>query len=355
MQLIFKPNYINQGVLFPLDLNEKVGANHPCRVIHEVVSKLNISTILQQYKGGGTSSYDPRMLLSILFYGYLNNTYSCRKIAKAIEENIYFMWLSGGQTPDFRTINDFRGKRLKGEIDDLFSQIVKMIVNMGLVSLEKQFVDGTKLEANASKYSCVAMQYGIASKFYTTEYNKVPLVVKLNGKTSLGTKPLSVANATVEDAVEIGARAVGFTIYLGSEYEAEMVREFSHIRDVAHRQGLAVFAWMYPFITPPSSNDDELEADVVAYAARAGAELGADVVKIKYPHQPEKLPWIIENAVGTKAIMSGGDKVSEEEFLKKVKTFIDAGGAGAAIGRNAWQHPDPIALAEKVRKVIFGD
>jgi transposase len=155
MPVVFKPNYINQGVLFPLDLNEKVGKNHACRVIHEVVSNLDISKILKQYKGGGTSSYDPRMLLGILFYGYLNNTYSCRKIAKAIEENIYFMWLSGGQTPDFRTINDFRGKKLKGEIDDLFSQIVKMMVQMGLVSLEKQFVDGTKIEANARKYSFV--------------------------------------------------------------------------------------------------------------------------------------------------------------------------------------------------------
>lgn len=155
MQVIFKPNYVNQGVLFPLDLNEKVGSNHACRVIHEVVSKLDISKILKQYKGGGTSSYDPRMLLGLLFYGYLNNIYSCRKIAKAMEENIYFMWLSGGQSPDFRTINEFRGKKLKGEIDDLFSQIVQMMVQMGLVSLEKQFVDGTKIEANASKYSFV--------------------------------------------------------------------------------------------------------------------------------------------------------------------------------------------------------
>jgi class I fructose-bisphosphate aldolase len=204
------------------------------------------------------------------------------------------------------------------------------------------------------KYSCVAMQYGTASKFYTPEYaQQLPLVVKLNGKTSLGPKPLSVANATVTDAITIGASAVGFTIYLGSEYEADMIREFSEIRDQAHKEGLGVFAWMYPFITPPSSNDDELEADIVAYAARAGAELGADVVKIKYPHQPEKLKWIIENAVGTKAVLSGGDKASEEEFLGKVKNFMDAGGAGIAVGRNAWQHPEPLQLASKLYEVIF--
>lgn len=155
MRPIFKPNYINQGTLFPLDLNEKVGKHHPCRVIHEVVSKLDISKLLKQYKGGGTSSYDPRMLLSVLFYAYLNNTYSCRKIAKSIEENIYFMWLAGGQKPDFRTINDFRSKKLAGEIEGLFSQIVQLMVTMGLVSLEQQFIDGTKIEANAGKYSFV--------------------------------------------------------------------------------------------------------------------------------------------------------------------------------------------------------
>lgn len=96
-----------------------------------------------------------KMLLKILFYGYLNNTYSCRKIAKAIKENIYFMWLLGGLQPDFRTINDFRGQKLKGSIEKLFSQLVEMMVDLELISLEKQFIDGTKIEANAHKYSFV--------------------------------------------------------------------------------------------------------------------------------------------------------------------------------------------------------
>jgi len=208
--------------------------------------------------------------------------------------------------------------------------------------------------ARDGKFTCTALQYGIASKFWKGNYEEVPLVVKLNGKSNLGGEALSVQNSTVEDALALGAKGVGYTIYLGSEHEAEMIGEFGKIRDEAHKNGLAVLAWMYPFITPPSSNDDELEADIVAYAARVGAELGADAVKIKYPHQIEKLPWIIENAVGTKAILSGGEKVTDDVLLEKISNFMKAGGAGAALGRNAWQHPEPLQLAEKVAQLIFG-
>jgi len=152
---VFKHHSVHQQELFPLNLNDLISENHSARLIDSVVEKLEISDIIAQYKGGGTSSYHPKMLLKILFYGYLNNTYSCRKIAKAVKENIYFMWLSGGLQPDFRTINDFRGQKLKSSIEKLFSQLVEMMVDLELVSLEKQFIDGTKIEANAHKYSFV--------------------------------------------------------------------------------------------------------------------------------------------------------------------------------------------------------
>jgi class I fructose-bisphosphate aldolase len=207
--------------------------------------------------------------------------------------------------------------------------------------------------AHTGGYNCVALQYGIAAKFWKNHYEQIPLVLKLNGKTELGKKAYAVAQASVEDAIELGARAVGFTIYLGGEYEAEMIREFSNIRRAAHKFGLAVFAWMYPFITPPSSSDDERDAEIVAYAARAGAELGADVVKIKYPHQPEALPWIVKNAVGTLAVMSGGDKADTHNFLEQVRTFVEAGGAGLAVGRNVWQAEDPEQLTKQIKQIIF--
>ena len=155
MQPVFKPHSVHQQDLFPLNLNDLISENHSARLIDRVVEQLEISDIISQFKGGGRSSYHPKMLLKILFYGYLNNTYSSRKLARAVKENIYFMWLSGGLQPDFRTINDFRGKKLKGNIEKLFSQVVMMMVDLELISLERQFIDGTKIEANAHKYSFV--------------------------------------------------------------------------------------------------------------------------------------------------------------------------------------------------------
>lgn len=172
MQPVFKHHSVHQQTLFPLDLNTLIAENHSARLIDSVVEKLEIPGIISQYKGGGTSSYHPKMLLKILFYGYLNNTYSCRKIAKAIKENIYFMWLSGGLQPDFRTINDFRGQKLKGSIEKLFSQLVEMMVDLDFISLEKQFVDGTKIEANAHKYSFVWKK--------SVEKNKARLQAKID-------------------------------------------------------------------------------------------------------------------------------------------------------------------------------
>ncbi len=112
-KIVFKELTSNQNALFPVSLSEKIAPNHPVRVVNSVGDVLNISSLLSAYKGGGTSSYHPRMMLKVLFYAYLNNIYSCRKIEKALQENIHFMWLSGNSTPDFRTINDFRGERLK--------------------------------------------------------------------------------------------------------------------------------------------------------------------------------------------------------------------------------------------------
>jgi transposase len=155
MQPIFKHHSVHQQELFPLNLNALISENHSSRLIDSVVERLEIPDIISQYKGGGSSSYHPKMLLKVLFYGYLNNTYSCRKIAKAVKENIYFMWLSGGLQPDFRTINDFRGQKLKGNVENHFRQLVEMMVDLELISLEKQFIDGTKIEANAHKYSFV--------------------------------------------------------------------------------------------------------------------------------------------------------------------------------------------------------
>jgi len=150
---LFKETPNSLPSLFPADIYAKIPLTHPVRLVNSVVDELDISSLRSLYKGGGNSSYHPRMMLKVLFYSYLSNIYSCRKMEKALEENIHFMWLSGNSTPDFRTINRFRGERLKGQIDDLFTQIIQMLSELGYVSLEVQYIDGTKIESVANKYT----------------------------------------------------------------------------------------------------------------------------------------------------------------------------------------------------------
>ncbi len=154
-KIVFKNQSGNCPELFPVNIFDKIPENHPVRLIDTVVNSLDISDILKKYKGGGTSAYHPRMMIKVLFYGYLSNVYSCRKIAKALNENIHFMFISGNSTPDFRTINDFRSKILKDSIKTLFAEVVKMLVEMGYISLDVQYIDGTKIEAKSNKYTFV--------------------------------------------------------------------------------------------------------------------------------------------------------------------------------------------------------
>lgn len=154
-KVVFKNQTGNCPELFPVNIFDKIPENHPVRLIDSVVNSLDISDILKKYKGGGTSAYHPRMMIKVLFYSYLSNIYSCRKIAKALNENIHFMFISGNSTPDFRTINDFRSKILKDSIKTLFAEVVKMLVEMGYVSLDVQYIDGTKIEAKSNKYTFV--------------------------------------------------------------------------------------------------------------------------------------------------------------------------------------------------------
>lgn len=114
MKVQFKALPSNSPSRFPKDIFERTPAHHPVRLVNQVVDSLDLEYIIKQYKGGGTTSYHPRMLIKVLFYAYLSNSYSCRKIESSLQQNIYFMWLSGNSTPDYRTINYFRGKRLRG-------------------------------------------------------------------------------------------------------------------------------------------------------------------------------------------------------------------------------------------------
>lgn len=154
-KLAIKSDNQNQIMLFPPSLDELIPSNHVVRIVSAVIDRLDISEILSTYKGGGNSCFDPRMILKVLIYAYLNNIYSSRKIERMLAENICFMWLSGMSRPDYRTINYFRGKRLKTGIDNIFTQVVELLHQEGLLTLDVQYIDGTKIESSSNKYTFV--------------------------------------------------------------------------------------------------------------------------------------------------------------------------------------------------------
>jgi len=204
--------------------------------------------------------------------------------------------------------------------------------------------------AAKGRFSGVVFQKGVAERFYD---GKVPLILKLNGKTSLPKgEPISRQVCSVEHAVSLGAKAVGYTIYLGSGLESEMLKEFGAMQEKAHERGLPAIAWIYP---RGASVQNDTSKEVVAYAARAGLELGADAVKIKYTGDPASFSWAVKAAAGVKVFMSGGPKApTDEDFLKQVRGVMEAGATGVAVGRNVWQNEDPVAMAEKLRRAVFG-
>lgn len=202
--------------------------------------------------------------------------------------------------------------------------------------------------ADSGHFNGFICHRGIAEQYAANR--KVPLVLKLNGKTSLVSgEPRSLAVASVADAVKLGAMAVGYTVYVGSEYEAEMLAEFGKILDEAHTTGLPVFGWMYP---RGKSVKDPTGPDAVAYAARMGLELGADAVKIHYPGSPEKLREIVGLAGKSKVVVAGGLKTDGNDFLVQAKQVMVAGAAGLAVGRNVWQADDPETIAAELRKLV---
>lgn len=137
-KLAIKPENQKQSLLLPPCLDELIPETHVVRVVNDVIERLDTSSLKDSYKGGGNSCYSPKMMLKLLVYSYLNNVYSSRKIEQQIRENINYMWLSGMSRPDFRTINYFRGKRLKGKFESIFIQVVELLHGEGFLTLDVQ-------------------------------------------------------------------------------------------------------------------------------------------------------------------------------------------------------------------------
>ncbi|MEB3246103.1 MAG: hypothetical protein VKJ06_08985 [Vampirovibrionales bacterium] len=224
-------------------------------------------------------------------------------------------------------------------------------------------------------YSAIAVHIGLAEKYVKRYAGKLPLILKINGKTNVpsGSLPLSTLTSTVEDAVRIGADAIGYTLYVGSDRQDEDIAQFCEVRAEAERYGMPIIVWAYPRgeSMVKKGGIDSLYA--IDYAARVACELGADVVKINYPefdadkanlypkpYNTLDLPFeqrvrkVVESAGRTLVIFSGGSKVTEQELISRVQIAMDQGATGLIFGRNMWQRPmdEALRISGEVSKIL---
>ena len=144
----------NDRLFFLLNPNEDIAENDPVRVVDAVVEGLDLKDFKKLYRERGRCPYHPKMMLKIILYAYMNNIYSCRKIERVVQRDIHYIWLAAQERPDFVTINRFRN-RVKGEINNIFTQVVLLLAERGFITLDVEYVDGTKIESKANKYTFV--------------------------------------------------------------------------------------------------------------------------------------------------------------------------------------------------------
>ncbi len=218
--------------------------------------------------------------------------------------------------------------------------------------------------ANEGKFSAIALHIGLAEKYFHEYAGDVPLILKLNGKTTIpgDAQAFSPLTGTVEDAVRLGADAVGYTIYVGSPAQDRDFLQFLEVRRDAQRLGMPLIVWAYPRGEAVSKKGGKESLYAIDYAARVAHELGADVVKLNYPVASEKdadspAPYntlrlppseafrkVVQSAGRSLVLVSGGEKVDDRELLQKVRSSMDAGATGIIFGRNLWQRPKDEAL-----------
>lgn len=198
-----------------------------------------------------------------------------------------------------------------------------------------------------------AVHKGVARKYMENYAGRVPLVLKLNGRTNINPKDdvYSSPVATVKEAVALGADAIGYTLYVGSPNEAELFHDFGMIQAEAQEYGMPTIVWAYP---RGRYVKEEKSVESVSYAARCALELGADIVKVNYTGDPKGFSHVVQAAQACRVISSGGSKLSDDEFIKKAEEVMSAGAIGFAVGRNVWQNEDPLGITKRLKEVVFG-
>ena len=223
-------------------------------------------------------------------------------------------------------------------------------------------------------YSGIVFQIGIAQKYMNKWAGKIPLIVKLNGKTEIPSDAESYSSclASVEDAVALGADAVGYTLYVGSPAQDRDFAQWETVRRDAERLGMPTIIWAYPRGEAVEAKGGKESVWAIDYAARVAAEVGADVVKVNFPtlspspgspkpydtqkFSPEEgVARVVASAGKTLVLISGGEKEPDQELLEKARLSFEAGAAGLIFGRNTWQRPydEALTLMRKLRDIAL--
>jgi len=221
-------------------------------------------------------------------------------------------------------------------------------------------------------FNGIAIQIGLAEKFYWDFAGEVPLVLKLNGKTEIppDDEALSPLHASVEDAVRLGADAVGYTMYVGTPAQERDFAQYRSVRRDAHRLGMPLIVWAYPRGSAIEAKGGKSSFYAVDYAARTASELGADVVKVNFP-KPDlrkgvKPPYdaefsaqqavnaVVASANRTLVLISGGERAGDEAMLDKARLSMEAGATGLIFGRNVWQrdHDESLRFVSHLRDIL---
>jgi fructose-bisphosphate aldolase, class I len=221
-------------------------------------------------------------------------------------------------------------------------------------------------------FNGIAIQIGLAEKFYWDYAGEVPLILKLNGKTEIppSDRALSPPHASVEDAVRLGADAVGYTLYVGTPVQEEDFRQYHQVRADARRLGMPLIVWAYPRGSAVDAKGGKDSFYAVDYAARTACELGADMVKVNFPHPDKRsgvpapydgeftaqqaIDAVVRSANRTLLLVSGGERAGDDDMMAKARASMRAGATGLIFGRNVWQreHDESLRFAGRLREIL---
>jgi fructose-bisphosphate aldolase, class I len=234
-----------------------------------------------------------------------------------------------------------------------------------------------RLAAEAG-YSALACQIGMAEKYYPDYAGQVPLILKVNGKTDVppSDDALSTCNSSVEDAVRLGADAVGYTLYVGSPRQDQDLAQLRGVRQDCDRYGMPLVIWAYPRGAALDAKGGQSTFYAIDYAARMAMEMGADVVKLNMPKidpekdkltpapynelevsQEEAIRQCVESAGRALVVLSGGSKISDEKVLEQTRFVMEAGGSGVIYGRNVWQREwnEALEIIEQIKETLLAN